>query len=217
MAKIKVYNQRGESQKELKLPDRVFGVEPKAELIHQAVLAQQANSRQMVAHAKDRSEKRGGGRKPWRQKGTGRARHGSNRSPIWIGGGVTFGPLKNRNFKKAINSKMKQKAIFMALSSKLKDKSIFVLDKIELKDNKTKEFESILKTIRKKIIKEEVPAKLLFITGKKSSDFIRVSKNIKNVRFISSNNLNIVDILGHQNIVFFQESIGQIDKNYTKA
>lgn len=217
MTKIKVYNQKGESQKEIKLPARIFEVDLKPELLYQATVAQQANARPILAHAKDRSEKRGGGRKPWRQKGTGRARHGSSRSPIWTGGGATFGPSRDRNFSKSLNSKMRQKALFMALTQKLEGQNIFVLDKLELKDNKTKEFEGILKTIRKKIIKEKAPSKLLFIAGKTSHDFIRVSKNVEKTRFISSNNLNILDVLKHKNIILFEEAIDLIDKKYTKV
>ena len=118
MIKLQVYNQQAEPIKEIKVSSRIFGRAPKTEVIHQVVVAQQANGRQVLAHAKDRSEVRGGGRKPWRQKGTGNARHGSIRSPLWIGGGVTFGPTKERNFKKAVNKKQKQAALASACQTK---------------------------------------------------------------------------------------------------
>jgi len=125
-----VYNQQGEKVGQVDLPAELFGVPLNRDLVHQVVVTQMANSRQVLAHTKDRSEVRGGGAKPWRQKGTGRARHGSIRSPIWVGGGVAFGPTKERVFAKKINKKMKRQALFMVLSSKVKDKEIVLLDKI---------------------------------------------------------------------------------------
>lgn len=147
--KIDLYNQLGEIVGKVNLPDSVFGVEVDANLIHQAIVAQMANSRRTLAHTKSRSEVRGGGIKPWRQKGTGRARHGSSRSPIWVGGGVTFGPTKNRNFTKKINKKAKRKALSMTLSSKLEDKQFLVVDDIKLKESKTKEAVSIIGNLTK--------------------------------------------------------------------
>jgi len=142
--KINVYNQAAEQVGDIKLSDKVFGIKLNEALIHQAMVTQMANERQVLAHTKDRSEVRGGGKKPWRQKGTGRARAGSSRSPIWIGGGVTFGPTKDRNFKKKINQKMKQKAILMVFSDKAVSENIAVLDKIETSEFKTKIFDGIL-------------------------------------------------------------------------
>ena len=122
--KIKVYNQIGTAVKDLELNAKIFGVKPNSELLHQAVVAQGANERQVLAHTKDRSEVRGGGKKPWKQKGTGRARAGSSRSPLWSGGGVVFGPETIENFKVKINQKMKQAAIFMALSDKVASQTL---------------------------------------------------------------------------------------------
>ena len=147
---LKIYNIEGEEAGDIKLPAGIFGIEINNDLLYQAITIQRANSRKVFAHTKDRSEVRGGGKKPWQQKGTGRARHGSTRSPVWVGGGITFGPRKEKNFKKKINKKAKRKAIFMALSSKVKDKELLVLDKLELKEPKTKTMVKILENVIKK-------------------------------------------------------------------
>src|SRR3989344_4069126 len=128
MISAKLYNLEGKVIKDQQLDEKFFGIKVNPSLIKLAVEAQNANSREVIAHAKGRAEVRGGGRKPWKQKGTGRARHGSSRSPIWVGGGVTFGPTKERNFKKDINKKMKRKAVLMALSTKASDKEMIVVD-----------------------------------------------------------------------------------------
>jgi len=145
--KYQVYNRQGEKVEEVELNQAVFDIEVNEELVHQAVVAQMANKRKVLARTKDKSEVRGGGRKPWKQKGTGRARHGSSRSPLWIGGGVTFGPTKDRNFKKKINKKMKRKALFMCLSDRVKDKNLLLLDKLELNEAKTKELYKLLRVL----------------------------------------------------------------------
>ncbi len=151
--KIKVYNQKCEPVSEIKLSDQVFGVEISEALVHQALVAQTSNERLVLAHTKERSEVRGGGKKPWRQKGTGRARAGSIRSPIWKGGGVTFGPRKDRNFKKNINKKMKQKAMLMVLSDRAVSKNLVVLDKLEMNEFKTKVFNEMLRDFEKKVLR----------------------------------------------------------------
>ena len=151
--KINIYNQKAEAVGDMKLSDKVFGVKANEALVHQAMVAQMSNERQVLAHTKDRSEVRGGGKKPWRQKGTGRARAGSTRSPIWIGGGVTFGPRKDRNFKKNINKKMKQKAMLMALSDRVKSGNLAILEKMEIAEFNTKVFNGMLKRMEEKVLK----------------------------------------------------------------
>jgi len=135
---VNAYNQKGEEIGKTELPKEIFEVGLNSDLVYQVVLSQTANRRQVLAKTKDRSEVRGGGRKPWRQKGTGRARHGSIRSPIWKGGGVTFGPTTEKVFKKIIPKKMRRKALFMVLSAKAKENLILVLDKLEIEKPKTK-------------------------------------------------------------------------------
>ncbi|MDD5071998.1 MAG: 50S ribosomal protein L4 [Patescibacteria group bacterium] len=155
--KINIYNQKAEVVGEMDLSDKVFGVPANKGLVHQAVVAQMANNRQVLAHTKDRSEVRGGGRKPWRQKGTGRARAGSSRSPIWTGGGVTFGPRKDRNFSKNINKKMRKKAILMVLSDKVANGNFLVMDKLEIDEYKTKVFNKIIGGAEKVLNKNSKP------------------------------------------------------------
>jgi large subunit ribosomal protein L4 len=142
--KVPVYNQKAEEIGKTELPGEIFEVEMNSDLVHQAVLAQQANQRRKIAKTKDRGEKRGGGRKPWRQKGTGRARAGSNRSPIWKGGGVTFGPTTERIFKKKITKKMRKKALFMVLSAKVRNNLLLVVDSLNFEKAKTKLAKEIL-------------------------------------------------------------------------
>ncbi|PIP28931.1 50S ribosomal protein L4 [Candidatus Kuenenbacteria bacterium CG10_big_fil_rev_8_21_14_0_10_39_14] len=159
--KYQIYQASGEKDKQVDLNPAIFNVEANQGLIHQAVVAQMSAKRKVLADTKDKGEVRGGGRKPWRQKGTGRARHGSSRSPIWIGGGVTFGPTKDRNFKKKINKKMKRKALFMCLTDRAKSKDMVIVDKLDFKENKTKEFVAVVKNLKdvlklKKLSKRKV-------------------------------------------------------------
>ena len=191
------------------LPPEIFDVKMNADLVHQAVVAQLANKRQPLAHAKDRSEARGGGRKPWRQKGTGRARHGSIRSPIWRGGGATFGPTKERVFKKKINKKMKQKALFAILTSKVKDKELILLDKLELKEAKTKLMAKILGAILKKKQKS-----VLVVTSKKDKNIIKANKNIPYTKTLRADSLNILDLLSFKYLLVPKEAIKVIEETY---
>jgi large subunit ribosomal protein L4 len=210
--KVKVYNQSAALVKELELSSDVFAVKANADLLHQAVVAQQANERQVLAHTKDRSEVRGGGKKPWKQKGTGRARAGSSRSPIWVGGGVTFGPTKDRNFSKKLNKKMKQKAMMMALSDKVEQSSLVVIDNLEMESFKTKQFVEMLKSFEKEVL----PARrnLLIINGSKSEKFLYSGRNLKGVDIINPENINIVDLLSHRQVIINEEGIKSLEKQY---
>ncbi len=206
---VKVYNQEGKEIGKAELPAEIFALPMNKDLVHQAVVSQMANARQVLAHTKDRSEKRGGGRKPWRQKGTGRARHGSIRSPIWRGGGVTFGPSKERVFTKKINKKMKRQALFMALSSKVKDKEMILLDKIELAEAKTKEMIKVLNNLK-------ISKTVLVVLDKTNQKIIRAANNIPKIKTIRADSLNVVDVLSYKYLLMLQGAIEIIKQTYLK-
>lgn len=213
--KVKVYNQEGKEIEELELPEGVFGLKLNKDLIHQAVVTQMANARDVIAHTKDRSEVRGGGKKPWRQKGTGRARHGSIRSPIWRGGGVTFGPTKERNFSKKINKKMRQKALLMVLSAKAKDNELIVLDNLKINSPKTKEMAIVVKNLEN--VKKDIKRSALIALVKKDENIIKAVKNIPKMGSIGINNLNVVDILKYKYLVLTKEGISGLKMKSKKA
>ena len=214
--KVKIYNQKAESTGEMTLDEKVFSVEPNQDLLYQAVTAQRNNARQVLAHTKTRSEVRGGGKKPWRQKGTGRARAGSNRSPIWIGGGVTFGPSKDRNFSQKINLKMKRKAILMVLSDKIKNNALGVIDKFDFKDFKTKEAEKFVDAFEKKVFKTKGRRSVLILDDKKDEKLKYSLRNLEGVETININNINILKLLKSRELVLSEEALKVIEKRYNK-
>ncbi|MBU1292007.1 50S ribosomal protein L4 [Patescibacteria group bacterium] len=211
--KTPVYNQKGEEISKVDLPAEIFDVELISDLVHQVVVAQMSNARKVIAHTKDRSERRGGGRKPWRQKGTGRARVGSNRSPIWRGGGITFGPTKDRNFSKKINKKMKTKALFMSLTSKVKDQEFVLLDKMEITESKTKVMAQIFSNLKDKI-KKDLSKSVLIVLPQTDLKISRAVKNIPKIKTIRADSLNVLDVLSHRYLIMFQESIKVIKGTY---
>ena len=216
--KIPVFNQEGKEVGQTLLSKETFEVPINLDLVHQVVVSQMANRRKIIAHVKDRGEVRGGGRKPWRQKGTGRARHGSIRSPLWRGGGVTFGPTKERAFKQRINKKVRRKALSMVLSAKAKEKLLIVLD--NLKSNppgsplrvqqklKTKEIEAILKRLPSGL------SSSLIVLPKADQDFIRAARNIPNVKTIDARNLNVLDLLSFKYLILPKEAIKSIQETF---
>ncbi len=208
--KVAVYNQQGEETGTILLPKEIFEVPFNSCLVHQVVLVQQANRRQKTAKTKDRSEVRGGGRKPWRQKGTGRARHGSIRSPIWRGGGVTFGPRSEKVFKKRIPKKMKRKALFMVLSAKAKDKELIILDGLKIEEIKTKKMKEI---VDKLFLKK---GSGLIILPKKDEKIIRSARNIPKVATILAKDINVLDLLSYKFLVMPKESIKVIKETFIK-
>lgn len=145
--KVSVYTTEGKEKEKVDAPKDVFGLKWNPDLVHQVLVSMETSARSPIAHTKDRSEKRGGGKKPWRQKGTGRARHGSRRSPIWVGGGVTFGPRNEKNFDRKVNKKMKAKALFTILSKKLADDEIIFVDDIKFSEAKTKEAKKVIESL----------------------------------------------------------------------
>ncbi len=213
---IKVYNQSAEAIKDLEVSEKVFGLKPNNELLHQAVKAQRANQRQVLAHTKDRSEVAGTGKKPWKQKGTGRARVGSRRSPIWIGGGVTFGPTKDRNFKVKINQKMKQKALFMALSDKLANNALVVLDALVAEEYKTKNFNELLSAVESKVLKND--RRNILIINESKDEKVRYSlQNLTGVKIINLENINLLDLLNHRNLLLTEETVKNLEKRVANS
>lgn len=231
--KTTVYNQAGEKIKELELNPAIFGVKPKPELIQQAVVAQQANRRQVLAHTKNKGEVRGGGRKPWRQKGTGRARHGSIRSPLWRGGGITFGPTNQRNFSLKINKKAKRKALLMCLSDKAANERIILVDKLELAEAKTKKFFQILLNLKLRekknklakktegagVKKAKVSKKLksvLLVLPKKEEKLYRAGRNLESLGIIQADSLNVLAVLKYKYLLMPVDSLAKIEKTFLK-
>lgn len=213
--KIKIYNQSAEPVKDLELSAKIFGVEPKSELLHQAMITQMNKSRQVLAHTKDRSEVAGGGKKPWKQKGTGRARAGSSRSPIWIGGGVTFGPRNERNFKQKINQKMKQKAMFMALSDRLNNNSLVVLEDLKLENYKTKQFNQIITDLEKKVFKTD-RRDLLVVNDAKNEKIKYSGRNLTGLKIINLENINLIDLLNYRYLLITEKGVEKLTKLYSK-
>ena len=203
--KTKVYDAKGKSSGEIELPEEFFGQELNNDLVHQVVVSMMSNQRQVLAHTKGRSEVQGGGRKPWKQKGTGRARHGSSRSPLWVGGGVTFGPTKERNFKKKINKKVKQQALFQVLSQKNKDNELILVDSFSLKKPKTKEAKALLDALAKNKAFSDLVSKKknsVFITDiKLNQNNIKSFANIANVDTGEFRKLNILDLLKYKYLI----------------
>ena len=207
--KAVLHNIKAEKDGEVVLPESVFGVDLNTDLVYQVVRSQSLNRRQNSAHTKDRSEVSGGGRKPWRQKGTGRARHGSRRSPIWKGGGVTFGPTNERNFKNKINKKAKRKSLLMVLSEKNRKDMIYFLSDIEIKEPKTKEIGEFLK-------KTPCNKSTLVILPKMEKNTILSFRNIENVDTIQAKDINSLDILSYKHLIILKESIDIIKDTFTE-
>jgi len=208
MPKISVYNQEGKTVGELNLNDALFGVKANTALVHEAVVAQRANARQVLAHTKTRGEVRGGGRKPWKQKGTGRARQGSIRSPQWIGGGVVFGPSNERNFSLKINRKAKRQALFMALSDKVASEKLVVLDSVSTEPAKTKLMAEVLKKL-------PIDRTVLVVAPASSPLLMRMVRNLPHVKLVTANSVNLLDVLSYRSIVFLKDAVEAFDKIYT--
>ena len=239
MIKIPVYNEEGKVIGQEKLDPEIFGLESKPDLIHQTVVSLMANQRHPFAHTKARSEVRGGGKKPWRQKGTGRARAGTIRSPLWKGGGVTFGPDKNRNYSQKINRKIKRQVLLMCLSDKVKEERLYVLDKLEMPEIKTKKFVQILFKLIPEY-KDKASAKggsasggksstssghgkkatrvkikpVLIVIDKKDEKITKSAKNIPALQTVVANNLNLIKLLNCKHLVITKNALEEIVKVY---
>ena len=208
--KTQVYNLSGDAIKEISLPEEIFGEKWNSSLVHQALLAQTANRRKPSAHTKTRGEVSGGGKKPWKQKGTGRARHGSIRSPLWKGGGVTHGPRNDKNYSVKINKKMRRKAINILMAKKFSDKEIFIIDSLDLSSPKTKILNGALVAFFKK--QGATPRKIssLLISHKENAGIFRASANLPKVKSIRSNSLNVEDLLVYRDIMIDERALHEM-------
>lgn len=209
MPKVSLYNREGNTAGEMELSDVVFGVKPKKSLIHQVYVALRANAREPWADAKKRGEVRGGGKKPWKQKGTGRARHGSIRSPIWKGGGVAFGPLSERNYTQKINKKMNKEAVRMCLSDKVKDKKFIVVDDFGT-DGKTK----AMAAFRKAVCKTERTT--LFLVPEANESVMRSTRNLQRVTTERAQDVNVVDLMHHQYVIISKDGIKVLEQRLAR-
>lgn len=206
MKKIAVLDKNLKEVKSIDLNDNVFDIQPKETLIHQVVVSMLSNLRRSTAHTKTKAEVRGGGKKPWKQKGTGRARAGSRRSPLWIGGGITFGPRNVINWQKKINQKMRQKAFCMVLTNKLDNNLITVVENFDF--DKTKSVNDFINKAN------FAGKKTLFCLDTKNEAAERVIRNIENVKVTS--NLNVLELLKSTNIVMEEALLNRINEKYSK-
>lgn len=204
MPKVAVYNVSGAQVGEVELSESVFGIEPNTHVLHEAVVMQQASLRQGTHKVKTRAEVRGGGRKPWKQKGTGRARQGSIRSPQWKGGGIVFGPTP-RSYGYKLPKKVRRLAIKSALSSKVLDNDIIVLDQLSLAQPKTKEFAAILKNLN-------VERKALIVTSAFDENVALSTRNIPGVKFLSAEGLNVLDVLVYDKLIITKEAVSKVEE-----
>jgi len=213
--KIDTYNQNGEKVGQTLLPKEIFEIPVNPDLVYQVAVSQMANRRKTIAHTKTRGEVSGGGRKPWRQKGTGRARHGSIRSPIWRHGGVAFGPRKEKIFKKEIPKKMRRRAFFMILSAKAKENFLILLDSLKIEKPKTKIMAQILENLRKNI-ENFKKGSLLIALPQKDEIIYRAGRNILDVGIIEARNLNALDLLSFKYLLMPKETIKVIKETFLK-
>lgn len=206
MPKVALYNMQGQQIGEVELSDSVFGVEVKPEVMHQVVVNYLANQRVGTASTKTRGEVRGGGRKPWRQKGTGRARHGSIRSPLWRKGGIVFGP-KPRSYKYTLPKKLKRLALKSALSAKVRDNEIIVVDKLTMDVPKTKEMVKILTNLN-------ANTKSLIVLDSPDINVVKSARNIPGVTTTTANTLNVYDILNHEKLIMTMDAVKRVEEVY---
>ncbi|HLD70308.1 MAG TPA: 50S ribosomal protein L4 [Negativicutes bacterium] len=203
--KIPVYTQEGKEAGEVALPKDVFEVQMNADLVHQVMISYAANKRQVSAHTKNRGEVRGGGRKPWRQKGTGRARAGSTRGPIWKGGGVSGGPRNEKVYARAIPAKMRKKALAMVLSEKAKNNLLVVVDTLDMQSPKTK----IMAAMIKKLPVASASRLVLYSSGK---EIFLAARNIAKTGVAETRNMNVADLLKYKYVVLGKDIIAEIEK-----
>jgi len=207
--KTKVYNLDGKEQGSLELNDDIFAVKIKPEVVHEVFVLQNSNARQPWADTKDKSEVRGGGKKPWAQKGTGRARHGSIRSPLWKGGGVTFGPLSKRNYSKKINKKVRRLALKMCLSDRANE-GMIVIEDFNFVEPKTKLFIGLINKL------PEQKKNYLVVTAKDETKVLGMTKNLGNISTMVAKDLAVKDIIQKQGLIISKQAIKEIEEILTK-
>jgi large subunit ribosomal protein L4 len=210
MPKVKLYNVEGKEVGEKDLSASIFGVKVNPTVVHEVMVGLMANARQPLAHTKTKGEVSGGGKKPWKQKGTGRARQGSTRSPQWAGGGIVFGPRSERDYSKKINAKMKRKVLCMVLSDKVASDKYVLVEALESKAGKTKEVTSMLGKL-------PVKGKLMIIGAGKNEMLARSTRNLKKVNLVNVGSININDILRAEYVVTTPEATDKLEKMFAKA
>ena len=206
MPKVDVLDMKGKKVNDIELAESVFGIEPNEAIVHSVLVNYLANQRQGTQSTKTRAEVRGGGKKPWRQKGTGRARQGSIRAPQWIKGGIALGP-KPRSYKYTVNKKEKRLAIKSVLSSKVIEKELTVVDKLELKEIKTKSMVKALTALK-------VEGKTLIIVPEKNTNVVMSARNIEGVKTITANNINVFDLLKYNNLILPVDTVKKLEEVY---
>ena len=206
MPKVDVYDIKGKKVSDIELADSVFGIEPNENIVHAVLVNYLANQRQGTQSTKTRAEVRGGGKKPWRQKGTGRARQGSIRAPQWIKGGIALGP-KPRSYKYTVNKKEKRLAIKSILSSKVLENELVVVDSLDLKEIKTSKMAKALTNLK-------VEGKSLIVLPEKNENVQKSARNIEGVKTISANNINVFDLLKYNNLVLPVDTVKKLEEVY---
>ncbi len=206
MPKVDVYDLKGKKVSDIELADTVFGIEPNENIVHSVLVNYLANQRQGTGSTKTRAEVSGGGKKPWRQKGTGRARQGSTRSPQWIKGGIALGP-KPRSYRYTVNKKERRLAIKSILSSKVLEKELTVVDKLEVKEIKTK-------TMAKALTDLKVEGKTLIVLPENNKNVYMSARNIEGVKAITANNINVFDLLKYTNLILSVETCKKLEEVY---
>ncbi len=204
--KIDIKNQNGEKVKDINLKDNIWAIEPNDAVLHNDIVAKQANARQSSASTKDRSEVSGGGRKPWRQKGTGNARQGSIRAPQWRGGGIVFGPTPNKNYTKKMNKKERRLALKSALAYKVKDNELIVIDAIKFESNKTKEMVNLLNKLNL------TNQKVLIVLDELDENICLSSRNLSNVKIDLVNELNSLDLVSANNLLITESALNKLEE-----
>jgi len=205
MPKTALLSLKGEKIKDIKLDDNVWGITPNDQVIYESINLFMANRRQGTHSTKNRSEVSGGGRKPWRQKGTGNARQGSIRAPHWVGGGVIFGPSSNRNYTKKMNKKERRLALKSALTYKATDKAIIVVDKFDAETNKTKDMIKVLEGLK-------VTGKALIVTTELTENLILSTRNLSNIKVVLANELNTYDVLYVEKIIITEDAVKYVEE-----